>query len=294
MDMSVVAGSVVVGVDGSRPSATALEWAVRQAAKLSRPLTVVHACGHLGAMPDFEDLVTSERGLKSVGRTIAREAAEDARMMDPTIGVDSVVTMGSPEVALLEAAESASLLVVGARGRGAISSMLLGSVSHAVARQAHCPVVVVPSRPSDTAETGPVVVGVDGTPASTAAVEFAFQQASIDGVGLTVLHATWDMTTRAAPFIDVRSFAEKVNLSEEEELLVAETLAGLTEKYPEVILTEEYKRGDPVRALVKASATASLVVVGSRGRRPLTSTLLGSVSRAVTESSECPVAVVHP
>lgn len=295
--MSVVRGSVVVGVDGSEPAAAALDWAVRHAAAVNRPLTVVHACGLPGAMEDFEDIVANERGLTSVGRSIAREAVADARLADPTIGVESLVTMGHAEAVLVEASESADLVVVGARGRGTVASALLGSVSAALAREALCPVVVVrefEEVPEETDTARPVVVGVDGTEVSTAAVEFGFRMASLRGAPLTLLHATWDLREQASSVLDLRSYAQKVNLSEEEERLVAETVAGLCEKYPDVPVTETYRRGDPVRQLVDASREAAIVVVGSRGRRLLTTTLLGSVSRGVTERAYCPVAVVRP
>jgi nucleotide-binding universal stress UspA family protein len=295
MDMSVVHGSVVVGVDGSEPAAAALDWAVREAALQGRELIVVHACGVPGAMQDFEDVVANERGLQSVGRSIAREAVRDARLSDPTIGVESVVTMGHAETVLVEASETADLLVVGARGRGTIASALLGSVSATLARESHCPVVIVRTfdEPPEEDER-PVVVGVDGTPVSGAAVEFGFRMASLRRMPLTLLHATWDLREQAAPVADLRSYTEKVNLSEEEERLVAETVAGLCEKYPDVTVTETYRRGEPVRELVAASRDASLVVVGSRGRRLLATTLLGSVSRGVAERAYCPVAVVRP
>ena len=295
MDMSVVHGSVVVGVDGSEPAAAALDWAVREAALEGRELIVVHACGVPGAMQDFEDIVANERGLKSIGRSIAREAVQDARLSDPTIGVDSVVTMGHADRVLVEASETADMVVVGARGRGTVASALLGSVSATLARESHCPVVVV--RTYDEApeeDLRPVVVGVDGTPVSSAAVEFGFRMASLRGAPLTLLHATWDLREKAAPVADLRTYAEKVNLSEEEERLVAETVAGLCEKYPDVVVTETYRRGEPVRQLVEASRDASLVVVGSRGRRLLATTLLGSVSRGVAERAYCPVAVLRP
>ncbi|HEX5770040.1 MAG TPA: universal stress protein [Nocardioidaceae bacterium] len=296
MDMSVVHGSVVVGVDGSEPAAAALEWAAGQSALERRPLTVVHACGLPGAMQDFEDIVANERGLMSVGRSIVREAVQDVRLADPTVGVESVVVMGHPETVLLEASETAELLVVGARGRGTVASALLGSVSAVVARESLCPVVIVREFDvrDDEDEPRPVVVGVDGTPVSTAAVELAFRMASVRGAPLTLLHATWDLREQASSLIDLRSYAEKVNLSEQEERLVSETVAGLCEKYPDVAVTESYRRGEPVRRLVEASREASLVVVGTRGRRMLATTLLGSVSRGVVERAYCPVAVVRP
>jgi nucleotide-binding universal stress UspA family protein len=296
MDMSVVHGSVVVGVDGSEPATAALEWAAGQAGLERRPLTVVHACGLPGAMQDFEDIVANERGLMSVGRSIVREAVQDVRLADSTVGVESVVVMGHPETVLLEASETAEMLVVGARGRGTVASALLGSVSAVVARESLCPVVIVREFDArdEQDEPRPVVVGVDGTPVSSAAVELAFRMASVRGTPLTLLHATWDLREQASSLIDLRSYAEKVNLSEQEERLVSETVAGLCEKYPDVAVTESYRRGEPVRRLVEASRDASLVVVGTRGRRMLATTLLGSVSRGVVERAYCPVAVVRP
>lgn len=293
MDMSVVHGTVVIGVDGSEASSAALLWAVRAAALEGRGLTVVHATGFAGAMDDLEDVLASERGLLSVGRSIVREAVREARAADWTVGVESVVTTGDPSTMLVEASETAAMVVLGARGRGAVVSALLGSVSAPVIREAACPVVVVRSA-ADVLRDGPVVVGVDGTPVSTAAVEHAFHAASVRGRPLTVLHATWDLREHVSSVVDLRTYAQKVNFSEEEERLVAETMAGLGEKYPDVAVTEMYRRGDPVHQLVEASRAASLVVVGTRGRRLVTSRLLGSVSRGVVERAECPVAVVRP
>ena len=298
MDMSVVHGSVAVGVDGSEPAAAALDWAVGQAALEGRPVAVVHACGIAGTRADFEDIVANERGLMSVGRSIVSGTVDEVRRVHPAVGVRSVVTMGHPESILLEASETADMLVVGARGRGTVASALLGSVSARVARESACPVVVVrdvegPGRPG-TAEVRPVVVGIDGTGASSAAVEFAFRMASVRRSPLTVLHATRDLKDQAASLVDLRSYSEKVDFSEAEERLVAEQMSGLCEKYPDVTVTETYRRGDPVRALVAASRDASLVVVGTRGRRLLATTLLGSVSRGVVERAYCPVAVVRP
>jgi nucleotide-binding universal stress UspA family protein len=286
MDLSVVRGSVAVGVDGSEESWRALEWAVGHATAEGRALSVVHACGLAGPGTGSEDL----------GRAVAREAVERVRASASTLGVRSVVTMGSPVSVLLEASEVADLLVVGARGRGSVSRALLGSVSAAAARQAQCPVVVVRA-PSASAEGPlPVVVGVDGTPVSTSAVELGFAIASLQRAPLTLVHATGDVPESAARA--GRSYTDKVNLSADQERLVAETVTGLSEKYPDVPVTETYLQGPPVRRLVEVSRSAGLVVVGARGRRhgpvPLQHPPVRSVSGDVVERAACPVAVVRP
>lgn len=290
--MSVVHGSVVVGVDGSDGSRAALAWGVRQAACELRHVTVVHACGLPGPMDDFEDIDASEEGLRAVGRAVVREAVADLRRTRGRIGLESVVCMGHPDVVLSEASETAAMVVVGARGRAAISSSLLGPVSTQLTREAHCPVVVV--RGPVAPETAPVVVGVDGTSASTAAIQFAFHVASTRRLPLTVLHTMWDLRERASSIIDTRSYAAKVDRAEDEELLVAETIAGLGEKYPDVAVTEDFRTGDPVQHLVEVSRRSSLVVVGTRARGRVRATLRGSVSHAVAERADCPVAVVRP
>lgn len=292
MDMSLVRGSVVVGVDGSEASAAAVDWAARFAVREARTLSVVHACGLPGRMPDLADVLDCERGLLSVGGRLAEDAVVEARLTEPDVRVRSLVVLGSAGNALVEASETATVVVVGARGRGAVARALLGSVSDQVARESCCPVVVVRDRAMSSGR--PVVVGVDGTPASTAAVEFAFHRAAVRSVPLHVLHASWGVRGRASAGVELTGYARRITLSAEQERFVAELVAGLSEKYPEVTVTEVYRRGDAVGELVAASRDASLVVVGARGRRRSVSSVLGSVSRAVAERAECPVVVARP
>ena len=137
-------------------------------------------------------------------------------------------------------------------------------------------------------------MGVDGTRASTTAVEFAFRQASYDGVPLTVAHTTWDPLPFSAAMEEAFTHAEKQDLLEREALPVAETIAGLSEKYPDVLVDQVYRNGDPAKILAELSLEASLVVVGSRGYRAPITTLIGSVGRRLVEHAQCPVAVVSP
>lgn len=231
----------------------------------------------------------------SIGSGIAAVAADRARELEPRVSVHTKVTLGDPPHVLTEAAESASLVVVGARGRSPAAALLLGSVSLSLITRVRCPVVVVRAGTDLSGdEVRAVVVGVDGTRASKTAVEFAFRQASYDGVPLIVAHATWDPLPFSAAMEQAQTQAEKEDLLEREELLVAETIAGLSEKYPDVMVDQVYRNGDPAKILADLSLDASLVVVGSRGHRGPITTLIGSVGRRLVEHAQCPVAIVSP
>lgn len=295
MNTSTVNGSVVIGVDGSGSSDGALAWAVRHAAQSGRPLLVLYAAGYPGVFSQADDLLAAEHGLMSIGTGIVSVEADRARELAPRLLVHTKVTLGDPPHVLAEAAESASLVVVGARGRSPAAALLLGSVSLSLISRVHCPVVVVRAG-TDLAGDGvrAVVVGVDGTRASRTAVEFAFRQASYDGAPLTVAHATWDPLPYSAAIETALTQAEKEVRLEQEELPVAETIAGLSEKYPDVQVEQIYRNGDPAKILADLSRDASLVVVGSRGHRAPVTTLIGSVGRRLVEHAQCPVAIVSP
>jgi nucleotide-binding universal stress UspA family protein len=160
----------------------------------------------------------------------------------------------------------------------------------AVASHARCPVAVV--RPGDRdseGELGHVVVGVDGSPASTAAVDFAFEVASMEGRELDVVHC-WPSHDR---FIDPTSSPQRRDQLAAHDRLVTETLAGYAEKYPDVVAHQHVLDTSAVAGLVELSETAFAVVVGSRGRTGPKS-LIGSVSRSLIEHARTTVVVVRP
>jgi nucleotide-binding universal stress UspA family protein len=206
------------------------------------------------------------------------------------ISVTSELRCAPPVPTLVDMSEAAEMLVIGSHGRGAVGRLLLGSVSSNVARSAHCPVAVVrdedPLMPHP--QQAPVLVGVDGSPASDLATAIAFDEASRRGVDLQALHAWSDVQLYELPGMDWAA------VKEEAERSLAERLAGWQERYPDVTVHRLIECDRPGRQLIEKSESAQLVVVGSHGRGGLTGMLLGSVSNAVLHSVRMPVIVARP
>jgi nucleotide-binding universal stress UspA family protein len=281
----------VVGVDGSTGSDRAVRWAATYAVAHQRPLTIVHGAGAPECLvADFPvDLQEARLGLLRTGRTVTDHARDLARTVGPHLVVAVELDTCEPRSLLAEATPDAHLLVLGSRGHGALLSLLLGSVSVALVAQAPCPVVVV--RPvADDDESLPVVVGVDGTEDSTGALTFAFELAAEQRRPLEVVHATGEPWLFPVP--DTGSVMD-ADVAADWQLLLAESLAGYCEKFPDVVFSSRVAQGSAAWALVAASGHASTVVVGARGRSALTEWLLGSVSRSVVEHGHCTVAVVR-
>jgi nucleotide-binding universal stress UspA family protein len=195
----------------------------------------------------------------------------------------------SPVVpALAEASKDAEMIVVGSRGMGGFRRALLGSVSSGMVHHAHCPVAVIRQEGAEARDTLPVVVGVDGSPASEAATAWAFDEASRRGVDLVALHAWSDLGATPTIGMDWEQFEE------DGKEVLAERLAGWREKYPDVSVERRIVYNRPVHWLVEESEKAQLVVVGSHGRGGFTGMLLGSVSAAVVHEAKSPVVVVRP
>jgi nucleotide-binding universal stress UspA family protein len=284
-------GSVVVGVDGSETSERAVLWAAHQAALERRPLALVHASSPtvattwMGA-PAFNPATVLE-ALEDAGRAALADAAETVHEHEPGVEVYRVFDRRDPRDAVLAMAESAAVVVLGSRGRGPMASLLLGSVSLAVSQHARCPVVVV--RPKLHEGGGGIVVGTDGSERSDAALGFAFRQASLLSLPLTVVHAFWSEQDEGYP--STARHYDEADL-EDTRLLVAESIAGLEADHPDVKVSMYVERGLPDRVLLHACETADLVVVGTHPSNVLYDLLAGEVSRSVLGHAGCPVAVV--
>lgn len=285
------AGSIVVGIDGSPHSDRALHWAIQQAAAERRPLTLVHA--EHSVTPAFVDAAvvnakTAESVLDVAGHKVLTDACAKVQQAAPDVEVHQVFELADPRDVLLQLSEGAAMLVVGSRGRGQLRSLLLGSVSVALVRHAHCPVVVVRPEKVGTVRNG-VVVGVDASAESQPVLEFAYRQASLHDLPLTVLDCVWDVQ---AGTMGAYMVSDSPADLESERIALAEATAGMKEKYPEVHVTTRMARGIPQEALVHLGERMDLIVVGAHQDSRVSQALFGSVSVAVVESAPCPVAVV--
>ncbi len=289
---TAAAGAVVVGIDGSPHAEEALAWAAEQAALENRPLVALYAADSAAAYAQVWqdgraiDHIEMMRDVESNARAMAEEHAERVRALHPGLEVRAVVTLSDARRALLEAAEHATLVVVGSRGRGPVGSLLLGSVSAALSRHAACPVVVL--RPGAVRHEGGVVVGVDGRPAAQPVLDFAFREASLRGRHLTVLHTHVDQLALA---YGLSGLGDPVEAKEAERTL-AEAVAGFAEKFPDVEVTRSVRGEEVGQALLTADSDASLIVVGRRRRGGPLASLHAGVATAVLEHAETAVAVV--
>lgn len=280
MDTTVTPGTVVVGIDGSAGSDRALDWAIDQAVREHRQLTLVHGLGEASAIGAGSTAVDGG-AVVEVMREDAAEMLTRARdrvtRLAPEVEVAEVVSAGAPRLLLLALSERAAMVVIGSRGRGPAQSLLLGSVGVAVARHASCPVVVVRPGRRGLVRNG-VLVGADGTERSLATVEFAYRQASLRRLPLTIMHC-FGADGAGAPEDEVR-------------IVVAEALSGVAEKFPDVRARTELAGGRTDECLLRASRRMDLVVLGAHHGGRMSTLVKGSVTGAVLEHATCPVAIV--
>ena len=277
---------VVVGVDGSASAYRAVEWAAGEAHRRGVGLRLVRAFSWTTADHPTGWVARYRDEMLDVSRRQVARAVRVAADTRPDVEAESQVEIGAPIEVLSSEARRAQLLVLGDRGLGEVAGLVLGSVAVSLAASGACPVVVV--RGERAGADGAVVVGVDGSPVSEAALAFAFDAAAARGVDLVAVHA-WSPTAideELASLVEWDASAESA--------VLAERLAGWGQKYPQVAVRRTVVRDGAVRALVTASAGAQLVVVGSRGRGNAAGLLLGSVSHGVLHGAHCPVAVVRP
>ncbi|MDT0214980.1 universal stress protein [Rothia sp. ARF10] len=281
---------VVVGFDDSPDGDIALEWAVREADRLGRPLKVVVARGMLWATsPGFGPSAPWPEDLDSevVDRARARVAALSSQC---EVITESVV--GTPAATLVNASEDAELVVVGRHRHSVLGELVSGSTSSQVAAHARCPVVIA-DRPGPIDPHAPVVVAVDGSPANEAALAFAVERAAALSAPLVAVHA-WTLDVPDAFDTAWLSPEHIVELERHHQKVLDDTVAPWAAKHPEVEVTKVLRRNLPVEAVLARAEGAQLVVVGSRGHGGFVGLLIGSVSQGLIHRDRpCPLVVVH-
>ena len=289
-----MAGRIVVGVDGSAHARQALRFALAEAALRGARVVVVGswaipplAATGVGMIPAF-DLLRTELA-DSASEVLSRELAEVADVA-AGVEVEQHLAQGDAAGVLVEAAAGAELLVVGSRGRGGVTGTLLGSVSRACLHHAPCPVAVV--HDAGPTERSRIVVGVDGSPGASAALEWACAEARLRDVGVYAVCAydePWGIASlgmsSAAAVAELRT---ALAADAEGALDAAQATA------PEGVgVTGEAVQGAAGPTLVSASDGSALLVVGSRGRGGFKSLLLGSVSQYCAAQARGVVVVVR-
>ncbi|QIS03682.1 universal stress protein [Nocardia brasiliensis] len=278
---------ILVGTDGSPAATDAVRWAARAAARHGAPLHIVYAIdapmdfgpGIAFTQIDYDAYRTAGAAITAKARETAGAAAGIANPRIETFVVEA------PTIPVLrDRSAHARLLVVGTHGYGAIRRGLLGSVSTTLARHAKCPVAVVPESAGGERTDGPVVVGVDGSAGGAHALDVAFDEASRRGAPLLAV-LTWSEFDRYLRRTDMRAEAER---------LLAETIAGYQEKYPDVPVSRLVKAARPAKCLLETADSAQLIVIGSRGHGGFPGLTLGSVSQAVLHGAGCPVIITRP
>ena len=284
---------IVVGVDDSPAAKAAVDWAARDAELRKVSLTLVHAVSpNLTTWWDASLPPGLAQWQKEHGRRLLDDAVKTAENACEKAGPTQVSTEVLSSAAiptLVDMSKDAEMVVAGSGSNGASSGRLLGSVSSALVRHAHCPVAIIhdEGRVTPRPIQPPVLVGIDGSLASELATEIAFEEASRRSVGLVAVHAWSDIEVSEWPGVDwaaTQSTGEQV---------LAERLVGWQERYPDVPVRRVVVRDQPARQLVERSEEAQLLVVGSHGRGGFAGMLVGSVSETVAQLARIPVIVAR-
>ncbi|MGK2950064.1 MAG: universal stress protein [Acidimicrobiales bacterium] len=276
--------AIVVGVDGSPGAEHALRWALKLAGQAGGSVKAVMSWEYpaLAMLPSPLGVPLPPPEHMDEATTAALTDVLEPIQADTSVPIAPSVGRGGGAQVLLAAAEGADLLVVGTRGRGRLASVLLGSVSRRVAAEATCPVIVVPEHAA-LDRTGSVVVGVDGSEASLAALRWAARMT--DGP-LHVVHV-FEYPFGPEYALDDFEWANPEDLGRQ---LLERAVAEVLGDRADVTLTAT--QGDAREVLVDLGRDASMVVVGARGASGVEGALLGSVTTGVATASPVPVVVV--
>lgn len=298
--MDSQAGRIVVGYDGSPRAGLAVDWAAAVAQRRQLPLTVLHILDYMGMIPGPVGPPLWPNLAKKAALEVAEEGARRARKVVESTEVTAVTKIDRVAYSLVESSREAELIVVGTRGHGEAAGVLLGSVGFAVSAHALCPVAVVRGDSSRLpGPDRPVVVGVDGSPSSHAALAYARGVAVSTAAPLVIVTAY--QSTASQPWAKAAVYTVENHggptfgtiAEEAAEKLAAAAVETVLEQSPPVNVSARALEGRTVSVLTAAAANAGLLVVGSRGHGGFVGLLLGSVSHGAIHLAPGPVVVVR-
>lgn len=276
---------IVVGFNASAGSEAALTWALQRAGSFKLPVTIIHAVDDRWMSPDFQ----YHELIRQSGMDMLQKAQASAAEQAPDVKVDIQLRHGSGGSVLREVSKEASIVVVGEHDKHWMDGGPLTDRALQIVSASEIPAAVIPlKRGSDHG----VVVGVDGSEESLQAVDFAAAEADRGGDELTVVLAF----RRPARWIENQlpksGLAETI--LEEDRIVLAESVAGLADKYPDLVVHQKLEPDtEPAKALVEAAKDARLLVIGSRGRGGFSRMVLGSTAHAVLLNLPCPTIVTR-
>lgn len=292
--------SVTVGLDGTRESLAAVDWAAREALARDTSLRIVQV-RETGAYPYSP--IADDEVEREWAQTITSEALDDLNARMPGLAVTVDMLAGRPAHVLADASADTELLVLGSRGLGTVLGFIVGSTALPAVAHTVCPVVLVRARPRGPGGAehgtlgtheppgGDLVLGIDlGRPCDEL-LAFAFDTAARHSAPLRVLHA-WDLppTYGMRPLPVPPAMTDELLAAQNQAL--AATLRPWQDERPEVKVRAEAVIGQPSRLLVEAAAQASMLIVGRRNRRSRLGTHVGTVAHAAMHHARTPVAVV--
>jgi nucleotide-binding universal stress UspA family protein len=279
----------VVGIDGSPGSRTALEWAAARTDRfgLIKPVAAwVKPWWAAGPpVPGATQIPTNDE-LHAQAHDLATSVLADT---DPSILLEPETVYAEPGPALVAAAASEALLVVGSRGHGALAGALLGSVSMYCVNHATTPVAVIPKDAFPDEPFGRVLVGIDGSDHSISALTWALSTTP-ESMAIDALFV-WAYGT---PFSE-QAILDGVDVAERARDIaerVAERARTMADK-PSREIWVGTVRGDARSELRTEAAKADLLVVGARGREGLAHLVLGSVTTSLVHDPATPTVVVR-
>lgn len=284
--------TIVVGYDHSPSSNQALAQAGREAAWRDGAATVVNVFHGIVASPAGYFPLDMESSLKSAADNIAAVGVDWLRRRYPGMTVDSKVITGPTADALAEVSRDAELLVLGNRGRGGFTGLLLGSVSMRTLTFASCPTMIVRGAPREPVDS--IVLALDIEDPADEVIDFAFAEASLRAARLRVV-SVWDLrwTGVDAPDADDGLLRAKAHAITDIRTTLETRLKPWQAKYPKVHLVIEIADGSPGAALTGLTRNTDLIVAGAHhrgdghlGMRP------GPIVHTLLHHADCPVAVV--